>query len=61
MVPWYPATTAGRIPIYSGKVARFSLADFSTVQVLDLEAIDPSLEGFYKGFFAGGWGYCSNP
>ena len=57
MVPWYPATTAGRIQIYTGKLARFQLADFSTVQVLDLEAIDSSLKGFYKGFYAGGWGY----
>jgi len=41
----------------SGKVARFSLSDFSTVQVLDLAATDSQLVGFRGGFTDGTYGY----
>ena len=41
------------IPNYNsarfGKVARFSLADFATVQILDLTATDSNLKGFHEG------------
>jgi len=42
---------------YFGKVARFSLSDFSTVWVLDLTARDPDLRGFMGGFTNGTYGY----
>jgi len=41
----------------SGKVARFSLSDFSSVRVLDLTATDSDLKGFYGGFTDGTYGY----
>ena len=40
-----------------GKVARVDLATFSQVQVLDLAATDPDLEGFEGGFASSGYGY----
>merc|ERR1712060_32614 len=40
-----------------GKVARFSLSDFSTVSVLDLTATDSDLKGFWGGFTDGTYGY----
>jgi len=40
-----------------GKVARFSLSDFSSVSVLDLTATDPELNGFVGGFTDGTYGY----
>jgi len=45
---------------YSGKVARFSLSDFSSVRVLDLTATDPDLKGFQGGFTDGTYGYVIN-
>jgi len=50
-----PHTNGGGV--YSGKVARFLLSDFSTVSVLDLTAKDPDLKGFYGGFTDGTYGY----
>jgi len=41
----------------SGMVARFSLGDFSTVEVLDLTAVDADLQGFEGGFSDGSHGY----
>jgi len=43
--------------VYFGKVARFDLANFSTVGVLDLTSADPSLVGFIGGFAHDGYGY----
>jgi len=40
-----------------GKVARFSLSDFSSVSVLDLTATDSDLKGFRGGFTDGTYGY----
>jgi len=40
-----------------GKVARFSLSDFSTVSLLDLTATDSDLKGFNGGFTDGTYGY----
>lgn len=40
-----------------GKVARFNLTDFTTVQVLDLEAAVPGLTCFSGGFAESTWGY----
>jgi len=40
-----------------GKVARFSLSDFSSVSVLDLTATDSDLKGFKGGFTDGTYGY----
>ncbi len=45
------------IATYSGKVARFQLSDFSTVQVLDLTSTNAALKGFCGGFTDGTWGY----
>jgi len=50
MVPWNNGA-------YSGKVARFSLSDFSSVLVLDLTATDSDLKGFWGGFTDGTYGY----
>jgi len=50
MVPCYNGA-------YFGKVARFSLSDFSSVSVLDLTATDPDLKGFTGGFTDGTYGY----
>jgi len=43
--------------VKSGKVARFSLSDFSRVSVLDLTATDSDLKGFVGGFTDGTYGY----
>ncbi|CAK0882409.1 unnamed protein product [Prorocentrum cordatum] len=40
-----------------GKVPRFRLDDFSTVQVLNLADQNPGLTGFYNGFTDGTFGY----
>ena len=40
-----------------GKVARFDLATFSAVEVLDLTSTDGDLKGFYGGFTDGTHGY----
>ncbi|CAK0883780.1 unnamed protein product [Prorocentrum cordatum] len=40
-----------------GKVPRFRLDDFSTVQVLNLADQNPALTGFYNGFTDGAFGY----
>ena len=50
-----PYTNASNAPF--GRVARFRLDDFSTVQVLNLGATDPLLKGFIGGFTDGTWGY----
>lgn len=42
---------------FCGKVARFDLATFSNVVVLDLKAQDPSLVFLSAGFSHGGFGY----
>ena len=42
---------------YFGKVARWALASFDQVQVLDLTETDPTLKGFYGGFSDGIYGY----
>jgi len=42
---------------HHGKVARFSLQNFSDVQVLDVAAKDPGLAGFRDGFSDGTYGY----
>ncbi|CAK0874272.1 unnamed protein product [Prorocentrum cordatum] len=42
---------------YSGKVARFLLSDFNTVEVLHLASADSDLEGFFGGFTDGTYGY----
>jgi hypothetical protein len=49
--------------VYSGKIVRVSLEDFSTVTLLDLETISPALKGFSGGtaatLFGKEWGYLS--
>lgn len=40
-----------------GKVARFLLSDFSTIQTLDLTQVHNLLMGFYGGFHDGTYGY----
>ena len=52
------------VPYYNGvikfgKVARVTLSDFSTVDVLDLSTIDSDLKGFNSGFTDGTYGYFS--
>ena len=42
---------------YHGKLARFDLAGFNTVAVLDLAATDTALKGFSGGFTDGTYGY----
>ena len=42
---------------YFGKVARFDLATFSAVEVLDLTSTDGDLKGFIGGFTDGTHGY----
>jgi hypothetical protein len=42
---------------FSGKVARFLLSDFTTVEVLDLSLTDTELVGFRGGFTDGTYGY----
>jgi hypothetical protein len=49
-------TTVDSAPsVYSGKVARVNLSNFTTdgVTVLDLASVDPGLKGFYGGFTDG--------
>lgn len=55
VIPWCHYWYTG---LCTGKVARFSLSDFSTVQVLDLKALEPDAPlGFLGGFTHGDYGY----
>ncbi len=43
--------------VWSGKIARIDLTDFSTVSVLDLATINANFVGFHGGFVVGKYGY----
>lgn len=52
LMPYYNGS------VYSGKIARVDLSDFSTVASLDLGSVNASLKGFRGGFTDGVYGYC---
>jgi len=48
----------GRGGFDKGRIVRFKLDDFQTIETLDLMAIDVDLRGFHGGFHDDKYGYC---